>query len=158
MQEGFSGEGSGGDGGGGGESAAGAPNAAASPTGRSDGLHEHKAVTEHKAGHTHEHMFAVAHQLRHGSGLIIAAGAISRELPPSMAFHGLLRPPVAFHGLPRPPPRAFHNLLLTSFVTARTCLHRRSSHTHPPPLLTTPWLTRVHPSPVPRGSYHADGE
>ena len=38
-------------------------------------------------GHTHEHMFAVAHQLRHGSGLIIAAAIM--QMPPGQANHDL---------------------------------------------------------------------
>ena len=68
------------------------------------------------AGHTHEHMFAVANQLRHGSGLIIAAAIM--QMQEGQANHDLdpvchlpksphpypipATPSMAFYGLPWP--------------------------------------------------------
>ena len=59
----------------------------------------------HQAGHTHEHMFAVAHQLRHGTGLIIAAAIMPMRQSEvsALAFHSLLStadPPPLPHTFP----------------------------------------------------------
>jgi len=48
---------------------------------------EDSAIAADALGHTHEHMFAVAHQLRHGTGLIIAAAIM--QLREDEATHDL---------------------------------------------------------------------